>query len=109
MMAEKILALAVMYGFIAMGLAMLLVLYRLLRGPSRADRVVAMDFLTILALSFTGLYTVATGQRVYLDIVIAIALIGFIATLAYARYVEWRGNTNKAGRTIKKTVKRKAP
>lgn len=74
-----------------LALAMLLVLARLVRGPTILDRVMALDLLTTLALGELIVYAVGTGQAVLLDIGIAIALISFLGTVAFARYLEQEG------------------
>ncbi len=66
---------------------MLLVIFRLLRGPNLGDRILALDTLTLLAVGFIGALTVRTGLELYLDIAIAIALVGFLSTIALARYL----------------------
>jgi multicomponent Na+:H+ antiporter subunit F len=67
--------------------AMLLVLYRLARGPNLGDRIMALDTLTMLAVGLIGALTLRTGLTLYLDIAIAIALVGFLSTVALARYL----------------------
>jgi multicomponent Na+:H+ antiporter subunit F len=67
--------------------AMLLVLVRLARGPNLGDRIMALDTLTTLAVGLIGALTVRTGLGLYLDIAIAIALVGFLSTVALARYL----------------------
>jgi multicomponent Na+:H+ antiporter subunit F len=67
--------------------AMLLVLVRLARGPNLGDRIMALDTLTTLAVGLIGALTVRTGLTLYLDIAIAIALLGFLSTVALARYL----------------------
>jgi len=66
-----------------MGLA----LVRLWRGPNLGDRIMALDTLTMLAVGLIGALTVRTGLALYLDIAIAIALVGFLSTVALARYL----------------------
>ena len=73
--------------------ALLLALIRLIRGPTLPDRILALDLLTSLALSFVAVITLRTGFMLYLDIAISIALAGFLATVALARYLLQRGNS----------------
>jgi multicomponent Na+:H+ antiporter subunit F len=68
--------------------SMILVCLRLVRGPSILDRVMALDLLTTLALGELVVYAIGTGQAVLLDIGIAFALISFLGTVAFARYLE---------------------
>jgi multicomponent Na+:H+ antiporter subunit F len=62
--------------------------WRLVTGPSLADRVVALDLITMLLVAFLVVFTLASGMRAYIYAAIALALIGFLATVAFARYIE---------------------
>ena len=73
--------------------AMALVVVRLARGPSLADRVVALDVLAAIAIGFIGAYVVATGATALLDAALVLALVAFVATAAFARFVERRVHT----------------
>jgi len=65
-------------------------LWRILRGPTSADRAVAIDILGILILGFCAILGIPTGRDWYIDIGIAWALQSFISTLALAKYLEGR-------------------
>jgi multicomponent Na+:H+ antiporter subunit F len=71
-----------------LALACVLAVVRLLRGPHLADRVVALDLLTAAAAGVAATYAVATDQTVYLDVAVLLALVSFVGTVAFARYVE---------------------
>ena len=71
-------------------LAALLILYRVLRGPTAADRIVAIDIFGILIVGLCAVLTLATGRSWYIDIGIAWGLQSFIGTLALAKYLEGR-------------------
>lgn len=71
-----------------MSVAILLAVVRLIRGPSLPDRVVALDLISILVAGVTAIYAIATGQAVFLDVAIVLALIAFLGTVAFARYIE---------------------
>ncbi len=73
--------------------ALLLVIVRLARGPNLGDRILALDTLALLAVALIGAFTVRTGLGLYLDIAIAVALVGFLSTVALARYVLNRGKS----------------
>ncbi len=70
-----------------LGLAMLLALVRIVRGPSLADRILGLDLLTVLGVGVIATFAVRVGLYVYLDIAIALALVGFVSTAAFARYL----------------------
>ena len=71
-----------------LGLALLIAVIRLIKGPTLPDRIVAMDLLGMLVV---GLIVVLAGWsrvRATLDAAVVIALVGFLGTVAYATYVE---------------------
>ncbi|WP_205944653.1 monovalent cation/H+ antiporter complex subunit F [Pelagibius litoralis] len=86
----SILAVAVDIAFILIMAAMVLAFLRLARGPSLPDRVVALDLITVLAVAFCALFAVSSGQAAFLDVAIALALVAFLATIAFARFAERR-------------------
>ena len=63
---------------------------RLVKGPSLPDRVVALDMMTVLIVSFCGLYAIQSEVTAFVDVAIVVAVIGFLSTVALARYVERR-------------------
>jgi multicomponent Na+:H+ antiporter subunit F len=67
--------------------AMVLAVIRLIRGPNLGDRILALDMITVLATGFIGGVAVLTGFSLYIDIAIALALVGFLSTVALARYL----------------------
>jgi len=72
-------------------LACFMCLYRILRGPTGADRIVAIDILGIMIVGLCSILTISTGRSWYIDIGIAWALQSFISTLALSKYLEGRG------------------
>ena len=66
----------------------LLCLYRIVRGPTSADRAVTIDMLGVLIVGFCAIMGISTGRSWYIDIAIAWALQSFIATLALAKFLE---------------------
>ena len=70
------------------GLAMLLALYRFLKGPSSGDRVVAFDVLTIVGITGIVLAAIAAGRGIYLDVALVYALLSFLGVIVIARYLE---------------------
>ena len=71
-------------------LAMALAAWRMLRGPAVADRFVAFDMLTAVAVAFSALTAVATGRSGFLDVALVLALVNFVATAAFALFLERR-------------------
>ncbi len=72
--------------------AVLLAFVRLARGPDLANRVVAIDLLSALAIGIAGVAAVAADDAVYLDVALVLALITFVATVGFARYAEQGGD-----------------
>jgi multicomponent Na+:H+ antiporter subunit F len=68
--------------------ALFLAFLRLARGPSLPDRVVALDLIGTVSVGIIAVYAVGTGQAVFLDVAVVLALIAFLSTVAFARYVE---------------------
>jgi multicomponent K+:H+ antiporter subunit F len=70
-----------------LALAMLLCLFRLLRGPSMADRVLALDTLYINSLAGLMVAGVRLDDPTFFDAAIVIGMLGFIGTVAFAKYM----------------------
>ena len=75
-------------ALITLGVALLLAVVRLVRGPTLPDRIVAMDLVGVLVVGLIVVLAASTGVRATLDAAIVIALIGFVGTIAYATYVQ---------------------
>jgi len=69
-------------------LSCLFCLFRIVKGPTAADRVITIDILGILIVGFCAILSITTGRSWYMDIGIAWALQSFIATIALAKYLE---------------------
>jgi multicomponent Na+:H+ antiporter subunit F len=72
------------------GIAFLLALWRFMKGPTPADRVIAFDVLTIV--SITGIVGSALVERriIYLDVALVYGLLSFLGVIVVARYLERR-------------------
>lgn len=68
---------------------------RFVTGPTDADRIVAVDILFSAAVGLSVFAALVTDRVLFLDVAIGVALVGFVATLAWARLVEVRGNEEK--------------
>jgi multisubunit Na+/H+ antiporter MnhF subunit len=73
-------------------LALLVAGVRLVRGPGYADRFIALDMLTVTAVAVAALATGATGRREFLDVGLGLSVIGFVATVALAAFLERKGS-----------------
>lgn len=85
---SPILATAIDISFVLVMLGVVGGFIRLVKGPSLPDRIVALDMMTVLIVSFCGLYAIQSGEPAFVDVAIVVAIIGFLATVALARFVD---------------------
>ena len=80
---------------------------RLVKGPSLPDRVVSVDLITVLAVAIAGLLAITYTEPDFLDIAVALALVAFLATVAFAWYAErtteLRNRANGAAERVEET------
>jgi multicomponent Na+:H+ antiporter subunit F len=74
-------------AFFLLSIAMLMAVVRVLRGPPLAERILGLDVATTLGVGLIAVFAMTVGQWLYLDVAIALALVGFVATVAFARYL----------------------
>jgi multicomponent Na+:H+ antiporter subunit F len=75
-------------ALVTLGVALLIAVVRVVRGPTLPDRIVAMDLLGVLMVGLIVVLAASTQVPATLDAAIVIALIGFVGTIAYATYVQ---------------------
>jgi multicomponent Na+:H+ antiporter subunit F len=78
--------------FVVLMVALGLAFVRLVRGPTLPDRVVALDLIAVLSVGFITMYALDNDQPVFLDAGIVLALVAFLGTAAFARYLERRAH-----------------
>jgi multicomponent Na+:H+ antiporter subunit F len=83
-MSAVALTLLVVGALLAAGLAS----WRIVAGPTHADRIVALDIFLAAGIALAVAASLATGRTVFLDVAIGLALVGFVATIGWARLVE---------------------
>ena len=88
---DRIETLAGLLGFVLV-LPLGLAAYRMIAGPGFADRFVALDMLTAVAVAFAAMTALATGRSAFLDVGLVIALVNFVATCAFAAFLERKGS-----------------
>ncbi|KQO00242.1 MAG: K+/H+ antiporter subunit F [Stenotrophomonas nitritireducens] len=69
------------------GLAMLLALWRLLRGPTVPDRILALDTLSVTAIAELMLFGMYINSAVYFEAALVIAMLGFCSTVVLSKFV----------------------
>ncbi|NLV30594.1 MAG: cation:proton antiporter [Acidobacteria bacterium] len=67
--------------------AVVLAFIRLARGPSLPDRAVALDLVATIVIGLIGVYAVMTREARFLDLAVVLALIAFLGTVAFARFI----------------------
>jgi multicomponent Na+:H+ antiporter subunit F len=98
-----VLGTAIDISFVLVMLGVAFAFVRLVIGPSLADRIVALDMMTVLIVSFCGPYALRSEDTAFVDVAIVLALVGFLATVALARYVERRRSGAVQDETSKQT------
>lgn len=75
-------------SLVILALAMLACLFRLLKGPTRSDRVAALDTIGIHVLAIIAVVSMQQNTQDFLEIILVIGILTFIGTTALARYIE---------------------
>lgn len=87
---------AVHVALAILSLTFLITVIRVIYGPTLPDRILALDMLVAVAIGFIAVVGIKTGYTLYLDIAIALGLVGFLATVAFARFILARGHIEEA-------------
>lgn len=82
-----ILSVVLPFALVAFSLALLLSAWRLVLGPSSADRALALDTLYINALAIVILLGILWNSTVMFEVALLIGLLGFVSTVAVAKFV----------------------
>jgi multicomponent Na+:H+ antiporter subunit F len=69
-------------------IAFLISLFRLIKGPTVNDRIVALDLIASIAMGFILVYSISSDKPIYFDVAIAIALVSFMATVGISTYLK---------------------
>ena len=86
-MSALILDLALTYAQIALILALALACWRMLRGPRAQDRVLALDTLYVNSMLLLMVFGIRTGKVIYFEASLVIGMLGFVATVALAKFL----------------------
>jgi multicomponent Na+:H+ antiporter subunit F len=90
---EAFLSYCVTVALALLCLSFLLTVLRVLMGPTLPDRILGLDMLVAVAIGFIAVLGIRTGFSFHVDIAIALGLVGFLATVAFARFVLSRSLT----------------
>lgn len=73
---------------ILISLSMLAFIFRLIKGPSVPDRVVALDSLGVALICMIGMISILAGTSFFLEIILLLAILAFIGTVAFSKFLE---------------------
>ncbi|WP_145467220.1 Na+/H+ antiporter Mnh2 subunit F [Staphylococcus pettenkoferi] len=89
-MIEHITTFFITSAIVIFGIALFLTLFRLIKGPTTADRVVAFDAASAILMSIVGVISVLYGTFSFLDSILLIAIISFVSSVSISRFIEGR-------------------
>ncbi|MFM7377762.1 MAG: K+/H+ antiporter subunit F [Erythrobacter sp.] len=78
---------ALAFGFAALGVALAMNLWRLVRGPGVTDRILALDTMVINVIGLIVLAGIAGGNGKSFEAALLLAMVGFVGTVAYAKFL----------------------
>ena len=93
--SQSFLSMATSASLLVLSAALVLIVVRIVRGPTLPDRILALDMLIAAVIGFIATMGVKTGFTLYVDIAIALGLVGFLSTVAFARFVLTRGRAGE--------------
>ncbi|MEZ5198327.1 MAG: monovalent cation/H+ antiporter complex subunit F [Bacteroidales bacterium] len=74
------------FGFLLVALA--ITLFRLIKGPTSGDRIIALDLVGFITMGFVLVYSVLINKAIYFDIPVIISMVSFIGTIALSTYLK---------------------
>ena len=86
-LATTLMSLSLYAAFVIVALSQIIAMVRLWIGPEIGDRILALDTMFINALGLIVLLGIAQGTAIYFEAALIIAMLGFVSTVAYARFV----------------------
>ena len=85
--AASLLDIAIVVTFIALALGQILSMVRLVLGPTAGDRILALDTMVVNALGLVVMLGIYQGTQIYFEVSLLIAMLGFVSTVALARFI----------------------
>ena len=85
--ATDLMNLSLIFAFVAVALSQLCSMVRLVLGPSAGDRILALDTMVVNAIGLIVLLGISQGTAIYFEVALIIAMLGFVSTVAYARFI----------------------
>ncbi|BDH62721.1 monovalent cation/H+ antiporter subunit F [Ureibacillus massiliensis 4400831 = CIP 108448 = CCUG 49529] len=75
-------------AIVIIALSMVALLYRVVKGPTPSDRVIALDSLGITLICLVALFTILVETSFFLEIILLLAILSFIGTIAFSKFIE---------------------
>ncbi|RLJ58928.1 multisubunit potassium/proton antiporter PhaF subunit [Litoreibacter meonggei] len=85
--ATALINIALIIAFVALALGQILSMVRLVLGPTSGDRILALDTMVINALGLVVVLGIHQGVQIYFEVSLLIAMLGFVSTVALARFI----------------------
>lgn len=86
-MSTTIISVSVMISQLMLVLAMAIVSIRMFRGPRAQDRIIGLDTLYVNAMLLLVTFGISTGRVIYFEAALVIGMLGFVATVALAKFL----------------------
>lgn len=86
-MSQMILDWSLLVAQLMLGVGMLATVYRMVRGPRAQDRILALDALYVVGLLLLVTLGIRTGSQIYFELAMLIGLLGFVGTVALAKFL----------------------
>lgn len=87
MPAMEFMSLCVTIAFAAVAVSQVMAMVRLVIGPNTGDRILALDTMVVNVIGMIILLGIYQATRAYFEVALIIAMLGFVSTVAYARFV----------------------
>ena len=85
--ANELLEIALIIALIALAVGQVLSMVRLIIGPTTGDRILALDTMVINALGLVIVLGIHQGVKDYFEVALLVAMLGFVSTVALARFI----------------------
>jgi len=85
--ASSVMDIALIIAFAALALGQVLSMVRLVLGPTPGDRILALDTMVVNALGLVVVLGIQQGTHIYFEVSLLIAMLGFVSTVALARFI----------------------
>ena len=98
-MIDTFYAIGITFAYIALAIGLLACFVRVVHGPSLADRVLAVDLMTVSGAGLMAVSAIAFSDSVFLDIALFLIVTGFVGTAAFAQFIEQQRRREKGDRS----------